>query len=106
MKYALKYHDEAKKELIKELAYSRKNWGLKHSIKYAQELKSKIESLRENPFLNPEKAEILKGLRLVTYKGSQIAYVIDLSKSRVFILAVISIYQNLPEDLDKRAFDA
>ena len=93
--YKLEIIDEAKQELHKEIAYSKKIWGDKHSRQYAKKLRESIRGLRKNPQLYSLRNDILPGIRILTYKGNRVIYIIRESHNLVSVLAVLSNFQNI-----------
>lgn len=93
--YTIKITEEARHELRKEIRYSRKKWGVAHARNYHKELKKQINALKETPLLYAVRDDILPGLRVKTYKGNQIIYIIQEDKKRIVILAILSTYQSL-----------
>jgi len=101
--YKLEIIDEAKQELHKEIAYSKKMWGDKHSRQYAKKLRESIQGLRKNPRLYSLRNDILPGIRILTYKGNRVIYITVESRKLVSVLAVLSNFQNIDTDkLSKR----
>ncbi len=99
--YDLSILDEAKEELRCEIGFSREKWSETHCEKYAKELQEQIRVLRKNPRLYPLRNDILLNIRIKTFKGNQIVYIIQENLKRVVVLAVLSRYQQ-PSQLEPR----
>ena len=93
--YQIEIVPEAKKELQKELTYSRKNWGQKHSKQYAIEVRAKIKTLKHQAKAFQLRHDILPDIRIMPFRGNRIIYTILEDKKTVIILSVISNFQNI-----------
>jgi plasmid stabilization system protein ParE len=100
--YHLKILPEAREELRNELSYSKKRWGIEHSRKYGQEIRTQIGMLQKNPRLYPLRQDVLPGIRIKTFKGNRIIYTICEDHGLVVILAVLSAYKNINKDMLKQ----
>lgn len=96
--YHLQIIDEAQEELDKEIGYSYQRWGEIHAIRYAEELDIKIKDLQHYPRMYPLREDILPGIRILTYKGNRVVYILQEEKHRVVVLAVLSIYQPIDKN--------
>lgn len=95
--YELLFVELASQELAQEAKYSARQWGQQHAKKYFQELKQRIVDLTSNQKQHRLYQDVLPGLRIMRFKGSQVFYVIDEDNKRVIVLAVLSIYRQLSE---------
>ena len=86
---------EAQQELERELAYSAKQWGKRHAVKYANEIRAKIRTICKSPQLYPFRNDILPEIRICPYKGNRIIYTVLETKKLVIILAVLSTFQEI-----------
>jgi len=101
--YKYSFVKEAQQELERELAYSEKQWGKTHAVKYAKEIRGKIRKICKTPKLYPFRNDILPEIRICPYKGSRIIYTVLEEKKLVVILAVLSSFQEINSNkLDKR----
>ena len=92
---------EAERELDKELAYSEERWGRQHAQKYAVQLKAKFSSIAKNPFIYPERSDILSGIRICNHKGNRIIFTVIEELKQVIIIGFLSVHQDIGK-LEKR----
>lgn len=87
--YKIKIILEAKEDLFKELAYSKRNWGIQHSRKYSKNLRANIKELCINPHLFRIRDDILPNIRIKVYKGNKIFFTVHENKKMVIVLAIV-----------------
>jgi plasmid stabilization system protein ParE len=86
---------EAREELRREIAYSKKVWGTDHSRSYAAAIRSRISRLRYKPYVCQLRNDILTGIRLLHYRGNCIIYTVIEEQRRVIVLAMIGCHQGI-----------
>ncbi len=89
---------DAEREFDKELAYSEEQWGIQHARKYAIELKTKLSSIAKNPFIYPERIDILAGILICNHKGNRIIFTVVEERKQIIIIGFLSIHQNINTD--------
>lgn len=101
MNYKLIVHDEARHELRHETRYSARQWGPAHARRYSAELKARIRALATDAKLYALYDDALPDIRVMTYRGNRVVYVIDDPAGRVIVLAVIGIHQSVEAALSR-----
>lgn len=102
MIYRLRIVDPAKVELGEEAIYSKRNWGEVHGKAYMRDLKARIDGLKHNPRLYGCRDDLCPGIRLLSYKGHNVAYWIDEAKAEVIILCINSVYKTIDSETLKQ----
>lgn len=95
--YRYVLNDEAKKELEREIRYSRDNWGVRHASKYRRELMSTVRKISQDPKIHALKTEFGEGLRAVRHKGNNVVYMVDDEIKLVTIVGFPSVYKNISQ---------
>ena len=103
--YKLKIISEAKAELAHELRYSRNTWGQSHARQYAQALRARIKDLQTRAREYPQQNDILKGIRILNYKGNRIIYTINEKQKTVIVSAVMGHARNIDPRILKQRQD-
>ena len=96
--YDLVIVNEAKEELRQEITYSAEKWGKVHAEQYSTNLQENIRTLKKNPHLYPPRHDILPDIRIKTYKGNRIVYLVKEDRKMVVVLAVLSLYQKIEKN--------
>jgi plasmid stabilization system protein ParE len=99
--YTYFLNQDAQRELEQELEYSEVRWGKAHARKYATELKAKLSDIAKNPFIYPERNEILSGIRICNHKGNRIIFTVIEELKHIIVIGFLSAHQDISQ-LQKR----
>lgn len=95
MSYTYEILPVALAELDKEIAYSTKNWGIRHAKKYHREMLAIVQKVAKSPFIFALKPEYGEGVRSCKHKGNYILYTVDEAARHVLIIGFPSTHKNL-----------
>lgn len=98
MSYRLKLSGMAERDFDREIEYSTRQWGKRHALEYAREIRKLLRTIAHTPYQYPLREEFGDGIRATYYKTTRILYRINEEEKEVDVLGLPSTYQNIRLD--------
>lgn len=98
MPYRLKLSGMAERDFDQEIEYSTRQWGKRHALEYAKEIRQLLRAIARTPYQYPLREEFGEGIRATYYKTTRILYSINEEEKQVEILGLPSTYRDISPD--------
>lgn len=93
--YLIKVTKHARRQLAKEMAWSRREYGRDFQIQFLNEILQSLTLISNRTKIHQVRTELGKDVRQFTKRGLKVAYQIDDTKQRVIVLAVAGRRQKM-----------
>lgn len=98
MPYRLKLSGMAERDFDQEVEYSVRQWGKRHALEYAREIRKLLRTIARTPYAYPLREEFGDGIRATYYKTTRVLYRVNEEEKEVYVLGLPSTYRDIRFD--------